>query len=166
MDNNNCCINFVVCEKLYILQFSLNLVHPVGTYEIWSLAESEILRIHHSFSKAHNFSSQECGLRLLFLCAVWKSHKNPVKLRFICASSCTSLTNVSKWLSSFQKALLPVVNDLWVSKLRKACVPYVSSWTLISEVDMMQLLSCLRSDVDKASPLLLLSIFQLYMLRY
>lgn len=108
----------------------------------------------------------ECGLLLLCLCAVWKSHKNPVKLRFICASSCTSLTNVSKWLSSFHKALLPVVNDLWVSKFRKACVPYVSGWTLISEVDMIQLLSCLRSDVDKASPLLLLSIFQLYMLRY
>jgi hypothetical protein len=70
MDNNNCCINFVVCEKLYILQFSLSLIHPVGMYEISSLAESEILRIHHSFSKAHNFCSQECGLRLLFLCAV------------------------------------------------------------------------------------------------
>jgi hypothetical protein len=165
MDNNNCCINFVVCEKLCILQFSLSLIHPVGMYEISSLAESEILRIHHSFSKAQNFSGQECGLCLLFLCAVWKSHKNPVKLRFICASSCTSLTNVSKWLSSFHKALLPVVNDLWVSKLRKACVPSVSSWTLISEVDMIQLLSCLRSDVDKASPLLLLSTFQLYMLR-
>jgi hypothetical protein len=164
MDNNNCCINFVVCEKLYILHFSSSLSHPVGMYEISSLAESEILRSHHSFSKAHNFSSQECGRRLLFLCAVWKSHKNPVKLRLICASSCTSLTNVSNWLSSFHKALLPVVNDLWVSKLRKACVPSVSR-TSISEVDMIQLLSCLRSDVDKASPLLLLSIFQLYMLR-
>jgi len=63
---------------------------------------------------------------------------------------------------SFQKALLPVVNDLWVSKLRKACVPYVSSWRLISEVDMIQLLSCLRSDVDKASPLAVVNFSTLY----
>ncbi len=27
---------------------------------------------------------------------------------------------VSKWLSSFFKAMFPVVNDLWVSKLKKA----------------------------------------------
>ncbi len=56
---------------------------------------------------------------LPFLCAVWKFHKNPIKLKFICAASSTSLTEVSKWLSSFFKAMFPVVNDLWVSKLKR-----------------------------------------------
>jgi hypothetical protein len=37
---------------------------------------------------------------------------------------------VSKWLSSFFKAMFPVVNDLWVSKLKKADVPCISSWIL------------------------------------
>jgi hypothetical protein len=37
----------------------------------------------------------ESGPCLLFLCAVWKFHKNLIKLRFICAASSTSLTEVS-----------------------------------------------------------------------
>jgi hypothetical protein len=61
--------------------------------------------------------------------AVWKFNKNPIKPRFICAASSASLTEVSKWMSSFYKAIFLMVNDLWVSKLRKADVPCVS-WIL------------------------------------
>jgi hypothetical protein len=71
-----------------------------------------------------------CHVRLPFLCAVWKFHKNPIKPRFICAASSSSLTDVSKWLCSFFKAMFPTVNDLWVSKLEKADVPCDSSWIL------------------------------------
>ncbi len=35
-----------------------------------------------------------------------------------------------KWLSSFYKAIFPMVNDIWVSKLRKADVPCVHGWIL------------------------------------
>ncbi len=66
-----------------------------------------------------------------FLCSVLKFHKNLIfKPRFICPASSTSLTEVSKWPSSFCKAIFPMVNDLWVSNLRKTDVPYVSSWSL------------------------------------
>ncbi len=59
------------------------------------------------------------ALNLPFLCAVWKFHKNPIKPRFICAASSTSLTEVCRGLSSFFKAMFPAVNDLWVSKLKR-----------------------------------------------
>jgi hypothetical protein len=41
-----------------------------------------------------------------------KFHKNPIfKPRFICPASSTSLTEVSKWLGSFYKAIFPTVNN-------------------------------------------------------
>ncbi len=61
-----------------------------------NLAQSEILKFDPSFNKAHNFKGVKCGPHLLFLCAVWKFHKDPVKPRFICAASSTSLTDVSR----------------------------------------------------------------------
>jgi hypothetical protein len=91
-----------------------------------SLSSSFLLKFHHSFNKFHNFG----GPCLPFLCAVWKFYRNPIKPRFICAMSSTSLTEVSKLLSSFYKAIFPMVNDLWASKLRKACVPSISSGIL------------------------------------
>jgi hypothetical protein len=39
-------------------------------------------------------SGERCGPHLPFLCVVWKFHKNPIKPRFICAASSTSLTEV------------------------------------------------------------------------
>ncbi len=97
-----------------------------------NLAQSEILKSHLSFNKAHNFSGEKCGPCLPFLCSVLKFHKNPIfKPRFICPASSTSLTEVSIWPSSFYKAIFPtIVNDLWVSNLRKADAPCVSSWIL------------------------------------
>jgi hypothetical protein len=53
-----------------------------------------------------------------------------------------------------------MVNDLWVSKLRKADVPCVSSWILNDStgvVDVIKQLNILRSEVDKTSLLLLQS---------
>ncbi len=47
---------------------------------------------------------------------------------FIYGSNSTSLTKVSKWLCFFSKAMFHVVNDLWVSKLKKADDLDVSSW--------------------------------------
>jgi hypothetical protein len=60
----------------------------------------------------------------------WKFHKNPIKLRFICAARSTSLTKLSRWLSSFYKVILPVVSDLWVARVKKVHVPSVNSWIL------------------------------------
>jgi hypothetical protein len=54
--------------------------------------------------------------------------------------------------------MFPVVNDLWVSKLKKADVPCVSSWILNDSTGVLEVinkLNLLRSKVDKASPLLL-----------
>jgi hypothetical protein len=58
---------------------------------------------HLSFNKAHNFSGEKCGPCRLIRCPVWKFHENLIKPRFICTASSTSLTEVSKWLSSFTK---------------------------------------------------------------
>jgi hypothetical protein len=68
------------------------------------------------------FNSEKCDPLLSFLCAIWKFHKNLIKPRFICAASLTSHIDVSRCLSSFYKAILPVVSDLWVPKLRKSYV--------------------------------------------
>ncbi len=112
---DKCCNNFLfVCKKFYVSSVFSELNSPVGAYEVSNLAQSVILKSHLSFNKAHNFKGVKCGPRLLFLCAVWKFHKNPIKPRFICAASSSSLTDVSKWLCSFFKAMFPTVNDLWV----------------------------------------------------
>jgi hypothetical protein len=124
---DKCSNSFVfVCKKFYVSSVFSELNSPAGMYVVSNLAQSHILKSHLSFNKAHNFN----GLRLPFLYAVWKFQKNPIKPRFICAASSTSLTEVSKWLSSFFKAMFPAVNDLWVSKLKKADVPCISSWIL------------------------------------
>jgi len=125
---DKCSNNFVcVCKKFYVSSAFSELNSPVGTYVISNLAQSDILKSHLSFNKAHKFNGVKCGLCLPFLCAVQKFHKNPIKPRFICAASSISLTEVSKWPSSFFKAMFPVVNGLWVSKLKKADVPCDSS---------------------------------------
>jgi hypothetical protein len=69
---------------------------------------------------------------------------NPIKPRFICAASSSSLTDVSKWLCSFFKAMFPTVNDLWVSKLKKADVPCDSSWILNDSTGVVEVLNNLN----------------------
>ncbi len=126
---DKCCNNFVfVCNKFYVSSIFFELNSPVGAYVVSNLAQSDILSFHLYFNKAHNFKGVKCGPRLSFLCAVWKFHKNSIKPRFICAANSSSLSDVSKWLCSFFKAMFPTVNDLWVSKLKKADVPCDSSW--------------------------------------
>jgi hypothetical protein len=125
---DKCCNNFVfVYKKFYVSSVFSELNSPVGAYVVSNLAQSNILSFHLSFNKAHNFKGVKCGPRFPFLCAVWKFHKNPIKPRFICAANSSSLSNVSKWMCSFFKAMFPTVNDLWVSKLKKADVPCDSS---------------------------------------
>ncbi len=51
-----------------------------------------------------------------------------------------------------------MANDPWVSKLKKADVPCDSCWILndsIGVVDIINNLNLWRSEIDKASPLLL-----------
>ncbi len=149
-----------VCKKFYVSSVFSELNSPVGTYVVSNLAQSDILKLHLSFNKAHNFKGVKCGPHLLFLCAVWKFHKTPVKPRFICAASSTPLTDVSKWLCSFFKAMFPTVNDLWVSKLKKPDVPCDSSWILNDSTGVVEVINKLnlsRFEIDKASPLLLQS---------
>ncbi len=125
---DKCYNNFVfVCKKFYVSFVFSELNSPIGAYVVSNLAQSNILSFHLSFNKAHNFKGVKCGPRLLFFCAVWKFHKNPIKPRFICAASFSFLSDVSKWLCSFFKAMFPIVNDLWVSKLKKTDVPCDSS---------------------------------------
>jgi hypothetical protein len=119
-----------VCKKFYLSSVFFELNSPVGTYVVSNLAQYEILNSHLSFNNAHNLSDESCGPHLPFLCVVWKFHKNLIKPRFICGTSSTSLTEVSKWVSSFFKAIFPTVNDLWVPKLQKAGGPCVSSCIL------------------------------------
>jgi hypothetical protein len=156
---DKCWNNFVfVCKKFYVSSVFSDLNSPVGAYVVSNLAQSNILKFHLSFNNARNFKGVKCGPRLSFLCAVWKFHRNPIKPRFICATSSTSLTDVSKWLCFFFKAMFPTVNHLWVSKLKKADVPCDSSWILNGStgvVEVINNLNRLRSEIDKASPLLL-----------
>jgi len=166
---DKCCNNFVfVCKKFYVSSVFSELNSPVGTYVISNLAQSGILKLHLSFNKAHNFKGVKCGPCLLFLCAVWTFDKNPIKPRFICAASSTSLTDVSKWLCSFFKAMFPMVNDLWVSKLKKADVPCDSSWILNDSIGMVEVINKFnlsRSEIDKAHFCCSLLISQLYTLK-
>jgi hypothetical protein len=56
--------------------------------------------------------------------------------------------------------MFPAVNDIWVSKLRKADVPCVSNWILNDSTGVVEVINKLnlsRSEVDEAFPLLLLS---------
>jgi hypothetical protein len=125
---DKCCNNFVfVCKKFYVSFVFSELNSPVGAYVVSDLAQSYILSFHLSFNKAHNFKGVKCAPPFPFLCAVWKFHKNPIKPRFICVTSFSFLSDVSKWLCSFFKAMFPTVNDLWVSKLKKTNVPCDSS---------------------------------------
>jgi len=155
---DKCCNNFVFVKSFMFLLFSLSLILLL-VHVVSNLAQSDILKFHLSFNKAHNFKGVKCGPRLPFLCAVWKFHKNPIEPRFICAVSSTSLTDVSKWLCSFFKAMFPAVNDLWVSKLKKAVflVIVVGFSMTTGVVEVINNLNRLRSEIDIVSPLLLQS---------
>jgi hypothetical protein len=86
------------------------------SYSVWTCESLHVNNLNPSTSAQINL--------------LWKFHKNLIKPRFICEPSSTSLADVSKWLNSFYKAVFPMVNNLWVEKLRKANFPCVSSWIL------------------------------------
>ncbi len=53
---DKCCNNFVfVCKKFYVSSVFSELNSPVGAYVVSNLAQSDILKFHLSFNKAHNF---------------------------------------------------------------------------------------------------------------
>jgi hypothetical protein len=58
--------------------------------------------------------------------------------------------------------MFPTVNDLWVSRLENADVPCDSSWILNDSTGVVEVINKLnlsRSEIDKASPLLLQSFY-------
>jgi hypothetical protein len=72
-----------------------------------------------------------------------------MKLSFINAASSNCLTEVSKWLSSLYKAILPVVNDLLVSKLQEADVASQTSWSFKDSsgvVEVVNFWNCPNAD--------------------
>jgi hypothetical protein len=71
---------FFVCKKSHVSSVFSELNSPVGTYAVSNLAQSDILKFHLSFNKAHNFKGVKCGPCLLFLYAVWKFHKTQLNL--------------------------------------------------------------------------------------
>ncbi len=78
-------------------------------------------------------------------CISTLAQKSLIKLRFICAVSSTSLTEVSKWLSSFYKAIFPMINDLWVSKHRNVQVPFGSHWILNDSTGVLDMAKLLKT---------------------
>ncbi len=80
---------------------SFELYSPAGMYEVSNFSESEILKVHLSFNKAHNFSGEKCGPHLPFLGAAWKFCKNPIKPRFIFVASSTSFTDDFFYVAQF-----------------------------------------------------------------
>jgi hypothetical protein len=77
-------------------------------------AESIILKLNHAFSKACNFSGEKCDLFPLSLCHLEVPLKPDYSEVYLCSQFDFSLPDVSKSLSSFYKAILPVVNQLLV----------------------------------------------------
>jgi hypothetical protein len=139
---DKCCNNFVfVCKKFIFLLFSLSLI--LLLVHMWSPILPSLIfwNFVYLLIRLIILEVLKCGPHLQFLCAVWKFHKNPIKPRFICAASSTSLTDVSKWLCSFFKAMFPMVNDLWVSKLKKADVPCDSSWILNDSTRVVEVIN-------------------------
>ncbi len=107
---DKCSNNLLFVYKIFCVPSVFYEVNSlVGTYVVSNLAQYNILKFHLSFNKAHNFNGPKCGPCLPFLCVVWKFHKNPIKPRFICVASSTSLVEVCKWLSSFFKAMFLMV---------------------------------------------------------
>ncbi len=81
-----------------------------------------------------------------------------IKPWFIHSASSTSLTEVSKWLSSFCKLMLLLVNDVWVAKVQTANVPSHNSLFLknsLGVVEFIKFLNIARSNAGISSPLFL-----------
>jgi hypothetical protein len=75
--------------------------------------------------------------------------ENPMKPSFINAASSNCLTEVSKWLSSLYKAILPVVNDLLVAKLQEADVASQTSCSFKDSsgvIDVVNFWNCPSAD--------------------
>ncbi len=64
---DKCSNDFVfVCKKFYVSSVFFELNSPVAMYVVSNLAQSEILKSHLSFNKAHNFSGIKCVPHLHF----------------------------------------------------------------------------------------------------
>ena len=73
-------------------------------------------------------SEQDTSRELAYPNAVGKFHKDPLGWRFIACSSSYTLRALSSWLSLTFKALMPVVHDLWKSKMAEVGVRSKGCW--------------------------------------
>ncbi len=96
----------------YVSFVFFELHSPVGASVVSNLTQSTILDFHLSFKKARDFEGVKCGPRLPFLCALCKFHENPIKLRYICVASSSSLSDVFKWFCYFFQPMFPMIDDL------------------------------------------------------
>ncbi len=123
-------------------------------------AQSDILKFHLSFNKAHKFKG-EVWPSVSHFFVLFGSFIKP-QLNLDLSVQPALLLFCLMFLSglcSFFKAMFPTVNDLWVSKLKKADVPCDSCWILNDSTGVMVInnLNLSRSEIDKASQLLLQS---------
>ncbi len=66
---DKCSNDFVfVCKKFYVSSVFFELNSPVAMYVVSNLAQSEILKSHLSFNKAHNFSGIKCAVSISLCC--------------------------------------------------------------------------------------------------
>jgi hypothetical protein len=77
------------------------------------LVELQILKLHHSLHKINNLFYIMRFTSSFSLCHL-EFHKNMLKPRSICVTSLTSCIDGSGWFNFLYKAILHVVNDLWV----------------------------------------------------
>lgn len=115
-------INSFFRKKRCVSSVFFELISSVGWYEVSNLEESEIF----IFLLMLIILVVKSVAIIFLLMYCWKFHKRLLKPRFFVAASLVPLTDVSWWLNSFCKPILLCLvplNDLWVSKIRKAHVP-------------------------------------------
>ncbi len=149
-----CSSNFLlICKKLMLFQLST---------ELWFLKVlmSRLVCSNVKFQPVIAVSmwpiSYKVWSSLSFSRGGWKSIWTPWSLGSSKAANSTLLTEVSKWAASFEKVILPVVNQL--PSYRKWCLPSHNTWIWKNSsrvVEVIKFLYPSRSNAVKSSPLLL-----------
>ncbi len=104
------------CKKYYLQVIQNDLYDPEHHYYDTNVRidELEILQDHKSFyTNNHLYSPPDKHLRLPFIAAIAKLHKQPIRNRFLICSHDTSLTSLSRWLGFFFKAILKDIHAIW-----------------------------------------------------
>jgi hypothetical protein len=112
----------VLRNSSYVFSVFSELNSPIGAYVVSNLAQSDILSFHLSFNKAHNLKVLSVALLSRFFVQFGSFIKIQLNLDLFVQPALV-LCLMFLWLCSFFKAMFPIVNDLWVSKLKKTDVP-------------------------------------------